>query len=305
MWDFEHAEISDVIIDFEPQTHARLPVRRVDALARLTGPGSAYARRVVGQISDHRGILDAEHVDRMLLSAHLEMQRLWEEFYHGPRLARVLGAMVSALRAVGIKRRLRIVDVGCGLGFVLRWLAAHRVLDGEVEWVGVDYNAAFIDRATRLAAAEGLPVRFAVTNAFTLQEPADIFLSSGVLHHFRGADLDRFFARQQAGSPLGYAHFDPQQGWAAPVGSFLFHAARMREPLARYDGWLSAARAHPGKRLEAAALASAGEQVVMRYHPPIKGLPIVRTITGAIALPPRAAEIFLAGVPEPVRRISP
>jgi hypothetical protein len=48
-------------------------------------------------------------------------------------------------------------------------------------------------------------------------------------------------------------HADIKPSYLAPLGSWIFHEARMREPLARHDGLLSALRAHPGQRLTEAA----------------------------------------------------
>ena len=170
---WEIPEISDLIVRYDPQTLQRLPVSREEVLGLCH---SAYARSIVQNIAHHDGILDPQAVDAMLVQAHEELQRLWEEFFHGPRLAQILQAMVTALRRIGITRRLRIVDVGCGPGFALRWLSAHNILQDQVDWVGVDYNAALIARAKQLAAKERLNVQFLVANAFQLQEKADVFL---------------------------------------------------------------------------------------------------------------------------------
>src|SRR5262249_52328367 len=116
-----------------------------------------------------------------------------------------------------------------------------------------DYNAAFIRLAARLADEENLPCRFVVANAFQLEQKATIFMSTGVIHHFRGDALDQFMAQQAAEQPPAFVHSDIKPTYLAPLGSWLFHEARMREPLARHDGILSAQRAHPGERLTAAA----------------------------------------------------
>jgi SAM-dependent methyltransferase len=42
--------------------------------------------------------------------------------------------------------RLRLLDVGCGLGFLPDWLAANGLLDA-VEYTGLDASAAILDRA--------------------------------------------------------------------------------------------------------------------------------------------------------------
>jgi len=119
----------------------------------------------------------------------------------------------------------------------------------------VDYNARFIRVAQALAEREGLRCRFEVGNAFTLGTPATCYLSSGVLHHFRGTHLTDFFARQAVAGSFGFLHTDILPSALTPLGAWLYHRARMRQPLARHDGTLSAVRAHSGATLLAAARA--------------------------------------------------
>ena len=279
-------EISDVIVRFHPKSLKREPVNQAEAISALCGAASPYAHQVVRDIPQSNGVLDNDAVDQLLVEAHSELQRLWEEFFHGPRVALILRHFVNAIRASGISRKLRVVDIGCGPGFILRWLAAHEVLKEELVYVGVDCNSALIRRAQQLARAEQLPVQFILGNAFSLNERADIFISSGVLHHFRGLSLKTFFEAQANCKPFAFAHFDIQKSWVAPLGGLLFHAARMRTPLARYDGWISAMRAHDGRDLVRLAQSESPKLRIGRYNPPLKYLPICRTLTGVLGVRP-------------------
>lgn len=92
-----------------------------------------------------------------------------------------------------------------------------------------------------------------MANAFQLSEPATLFTSTGVIHHFRGESLDRFLGEQGAGGASAFLHFDTKPSYLAPLGSWIFHQARMREPLARHDGVLSAVRAHSPATLASSA----------------------------------------------------
>ena len=67
------------------------------------------------------------------------------EFRVGDQLARLLRPLVRLLLAQGLGR-VCVVDVGCGQGNGLRWLAAYGALPAEVELVGCDYNACLIDQ---------------------------------------------------------------------------------------------------------------------------------------------------------------
>src|SRR5205085_6551922 len=110
-------------------------------------------------------------------------------------VAELLHPLWQAGGGNGAERRLTVVDSGFGSGFVLRWLAANRAVPDDVDLVGADYNAALIAEAQRLAAAEQLSCQFKVANAFRLDESAAVYISTGILHHFRGAGLTQLFAQ--------------------------------------------------------------------------------------------------------------
>lgn len=190
----DRPEISDLVVSYDPVTLARLPVRRDEVMAELARHRMAPAARIVARWPHDGGVLDARFVDGVLLCAHLELQRLSEEFRQGERMRSLLVPLLDALRSGGVPGPYRVVDVGCGLGYVVRWLAAHGALGSDVRLVGCDYNAPFVRFASTLAAAEGLSCEFVVANAFRLDQPATIFTSTGVIHHFRGECLDRFLA---------------------------------------------------------------------------------------------------------------
>lgn len=242
-------ELSDLIVDYDPDTLARRGVSKAAVLARLEGAPHRVAARMPTTPS---GELDPVAMDGVLVRAHLELQRLHEEFRVPQTVGLLLAPMIEHVRRTR-GGPIRVVDLGCGLGFVLRWLARHGALGRDVELVGVDYNRALVKAATTLATEDDLPCRFLVANAFRLSQPADIVLSTGVVHHFRDDDLVRLFREHEAGAPLGFVHVDIRPGLLASVGSWIFHVARMREPLAQFDGYWSAVRAHPVSTLLDAA----------------------------------------------------
>ena len=246
-------ELSDLIVDYDPQTLLRLPVRKQFVLDTLTKYGRRWPLRIARSLPEDAGVLEPEAMDAILLRSHLELQRLHEEFDVGRTVLTLLGPLLDLARRRTHERPLRIVDVGCGLGYITRWLATVDKLGDDVELVGVDYNRALLGAARSLAEAEQLDCRFIAANAFSLKEPAHLYMSTGVVHHFRGDDLARFFAEHERAGAFGYLHVDIRPSLIAPLGSFVFHQARMREPLARFDGYFSAVRAHHADTLLAAA----------------------------------------------------
>src|SRR4029453_13032367 len=192
----EPLEISDAIVSFDPRTLARVPVRKADVLEAFRARGDRVAARIVAALPERDGRLDEGAVDRLLVRVHCELQRISEEFEHGRRVAELLRALLQALRADGVPPPLRVVDVGCGTGYVVRWLAARGALGDDVALVGADLNAALVEEGRRLAAQEGLAVRFVNADAFALPDTATVYLSTGVLHHFRGEELAHFLRCQ-------------------------------------------------------------------------------------------------------------
>jgi hypothetical protein len=73
------------------------------------------------------------------------------------------------------------------------------------------------------------------------------------LHHFRGDDLVHIFAEHERSAARAFVHLDIRPSWVASLGSWVFHQARMREPLAVFDGYWSAVRAHTSGTLCGAA----------------------------------------------------
>ena len=276
----EQPEISDEIVAYDPATLARVGVRKRDVERRFEAFGNPRAARVVRSIPERGGFLDPEAVDRLLVTVHCEMQSLSEEFQHGRRVLELLTPLLEAFEAEGSGvtggRRLRVVDLGCGTGYVVRWLAARGNLGRRAELIGADYNAALVAEARRLAEGEGLECSFVVANAFHLEEPADVILSTGVVHHFRGPALTELFRQHEASHARAFVHFDFQPSPIAPFGSWLFHRVRMRQPLARHDGVLSAVRAHKGATLLAAARAGAPTFRASIYSSRLWGTPVPR-----------------------------
>lgn len=284
-------EISDAIVSFDPETLKRRPVVKSQLLDQFSDLGNHKAARIIARIPDRDGILDEQAVDQLLVTSHCEMQRMSEEFQHGKRVGELLRPLIKALHEGGIDRRIRIVDIGCGTGFVVRWLIANAYLGDNVELIGADFNQALINEARRLAHAEKLNCTFVVANAFRLAQPADIYLSTGILHHFRGDGLAALLAQHREAQ--AFVHFDFHYSPMAPFGSWLFHAVRMREPLAKHDGVLSAVRAYPARHLLEVARAAAPEFVSTVYGTRLWRMPVPRVFHSLVGIRPAYNAAFV------------
>ena len=255
-------EISDLIVAWDPATRAREQIAVADVVGRLRAVGNHRAARIVERMPASGGVLEPASVDRLLVRVHTELQRLGEELHMVPRFIEILRPMLDAARAAG-SGRLRVVDIGCGIGHVIRALAASRALGADVELLGVDLNPTLIAEASRLAADEGLRCDFMCADAFALVEDATVYISSGVLHHFPADALSAFFQAQDRPGTAGFVHYDIAATRLAPIGAWVFHRARMREPLGRHDGVASARRAHGDRTLLSAAGQVAGMDVFL------------------------------------------
>jgi hypothetical protein len=266
-------ELSDLVVDYDPHTLERRDVSLDTVLGRL-GP-SRSARAVVRRLASDDGWLERDRVDEVLVRSHLELQRLHEEFRVGGLLCALLTPMIALVRERTGKERVRIVDLGCGLGYMVRWLSAGRRLGSGVDLLGADCNRVLVGAAQRLADDESIACRFVCGNAFALGEPADIIMSTGVLHHFRGDALTAVFAdHERAAAVQAFVHVDIRPSRLAPIGSWIFHRARMRQQLAQLDGVRSAVRAHGAGVICAAAASGAPSfaRATVDAHPGIVGL---------------------------------
>ena len=283
-------EISDLIVDFDPATMARRPVLQAELVERFRSVGDHRAARLVAGMPVSGGVLDPHEVDRLLIRVHCEMQRLSEEFQHGQRVSELLHAMLAAFRQCGIPTPYRIVDIGCGTGYVIRWLAARGDFGRDVELIGVDYNEALVQEAQRLSTAERLECRFEVVNAFAMDQPATMYLSTGVLHHVQGGGLAEFLCEHDQLGTQAFAHYDFQPSPLSRPGAWAFHYIRMREPLSCHDGVISARRAHSATTLVDAARQTSFASGMYGTH--VWKLPIPRVFHTLMGLRPEVSEAF-------------
>ncbi|MEU8791331.1 class I SAM-dependent methyltransferase [Streptomyces sp. NPDC048643] len=296
-------EISDLITEVDPHSGRRLPVRRAEVIEQLRESGDERAVRIVARLpADQDDVLDPHAVDRLLISVHTELQRLSEELRIGERLVDLLGPLFTAIRSTtGEPGPYRLVDVGCGLGYLVRRLATTNALGADVELVGVDLNAALVGEAERLARAEGLNCTFVHGNAFDLPEAATVYVSTGVLHHFRGSALTEFFQAQAASPAYAFCHFDIAPTPYAPLGAWIFHRARMRNRLGRHDGVASALRAHTDETLLRAA-AQSGIRALL-YEPRTMANPFCTTLRPVIGVRPHLEAPLRRALKRDARRL--
>ena len=148
------------------------------------------------------------------------------------RVNRLTGAYRPTLRWLGGLPRqaeaLRVLDVGCGYGDMLReihgWARRRGV---AVELRGIDLNGDAV-RAAREATVPGLGIEYVAGDAYAFGGEVDVVVSSLLTHHLEEAEIVRFLRWMDG---------------RARVGWFVNDLERQRVPyelfkgLARVMGW--------------------------------------------------------------------
>jgi 2-polyprenyl-3-methyl-5-hydroxy-6-metoxy-1,4-benzoquinol methylase len=150
---------------------------------------------------------------------------------------------------------LRILDLATGSGDIPRLMVDHaREVSATILIDAVDQNAATLEIAKRLS-ANYPEISYEQGNVLKWQvaEPYDIVLCSLVLHHFSDEDAVRVLKRCRQLSRKFVLISDLRRGFLATVGVYLLTALIFREPMTRYDGRLSAARAFSFNELHSLA----------------------------------------------------
>lgn len=141
--------------------------------------------------------------------------------------------------------RVRIVDLATGSGDIPRLIVdLARKIGAEVKIDALDQQAATLEIAGKLS-VDYPEISYVEANVLERQpaESYDIALCSLALHHFGNEDAVRVLRRCRELSPKFVLVSDLRRGLLATIGVYLLTALIFREPMTRYDGRLSAARA--------------------------------------------------------------
>jgi len=139
----------------------------------------------------------------------------------------------------------RIVDLATGSGDIPRLIVDYaQKIGAKVEVDALDRQPATLEIARNLS---GNYPEISYIDANILEwrpaEPYDIVLCSLALHHFSDVDAVRLLRRCRELSRKFVLVSDLRRGLLATIGVYLLTALIFREPMTRYDGRVSAARA--------------------------------------------------------------
>ena len=140
--------------------------------------------------------------------------------------------------------RLRVVDLATGSGDLPRLVIDYaRSVNAEVTVDAIDQQPATLQIAKGLSTAYP-EIAFHEGNILEWAGgPYDIVLCSLVLHHFSEPDAARVLERARKLARGRVLVADLRRGFLARAGVFLLPAFVFRDPMTKYDGRLSVARA--------------------------------------------------------------
>jgi SAM-dependent methyltransferase len=141
--------------------------------------------------------------------------------------------------------QMRIADLATGSGDIPRLIVEYaRKIGAKVKMDALDRQPATLEVAKKLS-LEYPEITF--TEADMLQwrptDRYDLVLCTLALHHFSDNDAVRVLERCRDLSRRFVLVSDLRRGWMATAGVFVLTATIFREPMTKFDGRLSAARA--------------------------------------------------------------
>lgn len=165
---------------------------------------------------------------------------------------RLLGGFALSLEALDTLRLeaahapVRIVDVGCGSGDMLRRMAHWARRRGiPVDLVGVDWNPVMIAVAQEASVAYP-EVRYVLADVWSdelTQLGADVVHSSLFCHHFDAPELPRLMRHFAASARRAVVVNDLHRHWFAYYSIILLTRLFSRSTQVKYDGPVSVLRA--------------------------------------------------------------
>ncbi len=147
-----------------------------------------------------------------------------------------------------------VVDVGCGDGEVLRYVASKfKDFDKKIHFIGMDINEKSIKRA-RAKSKDCDNLEFRPKNILTINEgdiACDVILCTLTLHHFSDEQIAIFLKKFENLAGVGIVINDLQRSKLAYQLFKLFSSIFMKSDIARHDGKVSIARSFKKVELEA------------------------------------------------------
>jgi SAM-dependent methyltransferase len=185
---------------------------------------------------------------------------------------RPVTSWLDSLELPAWDRPIRVLDVGCGYGDLLRRIEHWAITRGvAVELTGIDLNGVTVEIAEE-ASSGASSIEWVEADVFAYKPPRpfDLIISSLFTHHLSDRDVVRFLVWMEKQAAKGWLVNDLVRH---PVPYHLFRVlatAGRLHPFVRHDGPVSIARAFvPAEwRSLCAAAGLAERDVVLRAYTP-------------------------------------
>ena len=161
-----------------------------------------------------------------------------------------------------------VVDMGCGDGEFLRFLAAHcRRMGLDASFIGWDMNPKSLEMA-RIASREYPEIRFECRNVLGDDTiPNNCLVTCNLfLHHFRTSEIQELLLRWRKHGASAVIINDLHRNAIAYYLFRLFGAIFMRSPVARYDGAVSIRRGFQKSELLSIVKHAGGSDFSIRWR---------------------------------------
>lgn len=163
-----------------------------------------------------------------------------------------LSAVKKLVEGHSNNKAIRIIDMGCGNGDIVRLIADWGRTHGlTFELIGIDLNPFTISHAERLS--EAYPeISFKTMDVFSQEMRAmefDIALSTLFLHHFKTSDIERLLQQLVGQAKIGIVINDLHRHRLA-YRLFQMYSLSIRNSMIRHDGLISILRAFKSKELQ-------------------------------------------------------
>lgn len=167
-------------------------------------------------------------------------------------------------------RPLRVLDVGCGEGDMLRRLHRWGARAGiALDLVGLDRNAQGI-QAARAATPASTQIQYREADIFDPDlGQFDVILSALFTHHLSGPEIIRFIHVMEANAQTGWFINDLHRHPIARHGFRALSAAANWHRFVQHDGPISVERAFTRADWQR-LLHDAGVKASIRWHPPFR-----------------------------------
>lgn len=178
---------------------------------------------------------DVEKITRLLL-----LYPLW---------MRIIGKMILEARRTRRGKPVRVLDIGAGHGGLLfrigDWAQRNRV---PVSLHGLDYDAANVQAARRVAAEVGRKVDFRAGDARVLEDfdrdSIDVVVTTFMLHHLLPGDVARVLGEMNRVAAVNFLAFDLRRNLPAVPALWVLLRAGAFEAPTRHDSMASLRRAY-------------------------------------------------------------